>query len=162
LQQTEEILGFPLPEVISVLYTELANGGFGPGYGLRGAVGGYGTVGTVLPKGERWRSDETLVMYHARRDGHLVDLHRYASRWQEEGRRRWLELPADGFPLQCFPICSLGCDQEVVVNTHGHVFYWGPAEEKDMFTFSDRRMSFEQWMWMLLKNYPDAIYTFPA
>src|SRR5215472_5374022 len=66
LQKTEAILGFPLPPFIRLLYTELANGGFGPGGGLRGAMGGYGTVGTALPNGQVFLNDETLVKYHSR------------------------------------------------------------------------------------------------
>lgn len=38
----ENALGFPLPPLLRRLYLELANGGFGPGYGLSG-VGGRGT-----------------------------------------------------------------------------------------------------------------------
>src|SRR5712691_9814035 len=31
---TEDLLGFPLPPLLRTLYQQLANGGFGPGYGL--------------------------------------------------------------------------------------------------------------------------------
>jgi hypothetical protein len=40
LQATEDILGFSLPGTLRRLYAEVANGGFGPGYGILGAVGG--------------------------------------------------------------------------------------------------------------------------
>ena len=43
LHATEENLGRPLPLLHRILYKELANGGFGPGVGLRGVTGGYGT-----------------------------------------------------------------------------------------------------------------------
>jgi hypothetical protein len=40
LAETERLLGFALPAALRGLYKEVANGGFGPGYGLVGAVGG--------------------------------------------------------------------------------------------------------------------------
>jgi hypothetical protein len=40
LAASERQLGFRLPTVVQQLYTQVANGGFGPGYGLLGLVGG--------------------------------------------------------------------------------------------------------------------------
>lgn len=37
---TEAAIGFPLPPLLHRLFREVGNGGFGPGYGLRGAIGG--------------------------------------------------------------------------------------------------------------------------
>lgn len=37
----ENELGFQLPPLLSQLYTQVANGGFGPGYGIFGLEGGY-------------------------------------------------------------------------------------------------------------------------
>jgi hypothetical protein len=37
----ENKLGFRLPPLLREIYSELANGGFGPGYGLIGLTGGY-------------------------------------------------------------------------------------------------------------------------
>jgi hypothetical protein len=34
-------LGFPLPPLLRELYTQVGNGGFGPGYGIFGLEGGY-------------------------------------------------------------------------------------------------------------------------
>jgi len=34
-------MGFPYPPLLRTLYLRLANGGFGPAYGLVGAFGGY-------------------------------------------------------------------------------------------------------------------------
>jgi hypothetical protein len=41
IAQTEHELGFELPPLLRMLYQELGNGGFGPGYGLLGASGGH-------------------------------------------------------------------------------------------------------------------------
>jgi hypothetical protein len=40
LAETERLLGFALPAALRGLYKEVANGGFGPGYGIVGAMGG--------------------------------------------------------------------------------------------------------------------------
>jgi hypothetical protein len=37
---SEQLLGFPLPPALQQLYGQVANGGFGPGHGLLGLVGG--------------------------------------------------------------------------------------------------------------------------
>ncbi|HZS77994.1 MAG TPA: SMI1/KNR4 family protein [Ktedonobacteraceae bacterium] len=47
LAAAEKELGFALPATLRALYIELANGGFGPGYGLRGVVGGLPVHGTI-------------------------------------------------------------------------------------------------------------------
>jgi hypothetical protein len=41
LRATEEALGISLPSMLRALYAQVANGGFGPAYGITGARGGY-------------------------------------------------------------------------------------------------------------------------
>lgn len=41
IRVTERNLGFALPHMLRDLYLRVANGGFGPGTGLRGVEGGY-------------------------------------------------------------------------------------------------------------------------
>ena len=41
LLQSEERLGFVLPEILRSIYTNGANGGFGPGYGVMGIIDGF-------------------------------------------------------------------------------------------------------------------------
>ena len=40
--ETEYLLGFALPHLLRELFMTVANGGFGPGYGLNGVIGGFG------------------------------------------------------------------------------------------------------------------------
>lgn len=44
IARTEELLGFDLPTFWRDLYTLVGNGGFGPGYGIVGALGGHTTA----------------------------------------------------------------------------------------------------------------------
>src|SRR5579872_2241385 len=56
LHITEEILGFPLPPLLRTVYSQVANGGFGPGYGLLGAAGGYdSTLGYHISNKRHYR-----------------------------------------------------------------------------------------------------------
>jgi hypothetical protein len=41
ITETERQLGFSLPVLLRLLYTQIANGGFGPGYGIIGIPGGF-------------------------------------------------------------------------------------------------------------------------
>ena len=41
IARAEAELGFKLPELLARIYREIANGGFGPGYGIIGLTGGY-------------------------------------------------------------------------------------------------------------------------
>ena len=41
IQDAQLALGFRLPRLLSDIYTTLANGGFGPGYGVMGVSGGF-------------------------------------------------------------------------------------------------------------------------
>ncbi len=41
IEQAERDLGFSIPPLLRACYLQIANGGFGPGYGLVGVAGGY-------------------------------------------------------------------------------------------------------------------------
>lgn len=73
LAETEQRLGFALPPLLRRVYGEVGNGGFGPGYGLIGALGGaqddrgdtiveayLGRMGTD-PRDPFWAWPEKLV-----------------------------------------------------------------------------------------------------
>lgn len=110
LRATEEALGFPLPALLRALYAQLANGGFGPGAGLRGVIGGYGT-----PEHEGEDMDETIVgVYNFHRQtARLVDLAAYAAGWRQgPANTRLLILSAAVWPQQLLSFCNLGDVQE--------------------------------------------------
>ena len=49
LRASEQALGFPLPPLLRTLYAQVANGGFGPDHGIKGALGGFaGDLGTIV------------------------------------------------------------------------------------------------------------------
>ena len=114
LAATESALGFSLSPLLRAIYAEVANGGFGPGTGLRGAIGGEGS-GVVLNNGE----DESIVGCYAsdRNHAQLIDLADYE--WQalptesvnkglsiagwyasDESTGQIFELPDDDWPTR--------------------------------------------------------------
>ena len=54
MEAAEELLGFSLPPLLRALYTEVADGGYGPGYGLSRLNGGPGRS-IVASDRELWR-----------------------------------------------------------------------------------------------------------
>src|SRR5439155_12589651 len=82
LLATEVALGFPLPPILRTLYAQVANGGFGPGFGIVGALGGFGC---------RSIGGNIVEAYHALMDKTpLVDYTRYK---KVSGARTAFELP---------------------------------------------------------------------
>jgi hypothetical protein len=57
VDEAEQALGCPLPSILRRLYLEVANGGFGPGYGILGLSGGHGLApdGTAIERYRRFR-----------------------------------------------------------------------------------------------------------
>lgn len=107
---SEAFLGFVLPPLLRALYTEVANGGLGFGYGIHGAMGGFDGRG----------SGTIVQQYLSRSSGEearLIDLADYDERWEEvtgecrdRGVRafRHLILPAHLWPERFLPICNWG------------------------------------------------------
>ncbi|WP_417386464.1 SMI1/KNR4 family protein [Gimesia sp.] len=59
--QTTKQLGFSLPILLSECYLQLANGGFGPGYGVMGLAGGATSdFGDLLETFQQLKSDHEL------------------------------------------------------------------------------------------------------
>lgn len=58
--ETEQQFGFSLPVLLRLLYTRVANGGFGPGFGIIGAKNGFPGVNHVsgdIAHRYRWEID---------------------------------------------------------------------------------------------------------
>ena len=77
---TEEALGFSLPPLLRALYTTLANGSFGPGYGIQGAIGGFdsGGTGTILKYLSHIDTEDVSPWC---RDRRVIDIADYDDHW---------------------------------------------------------------------------------
>ncbi|MBN2292697.1 MAG: SMI1/KNR4 family protein [Pirellulales bacterium] len=59
VEKAELRLGFPIPPILFECYTKIANGGFGPGYGLIGLEGGATSdYGTIVETYHQLKSDQ--------------------------------------------------------------------------------------------------------
>jgi len=97
---TEAALGYPLPPMLRVLYQNVANGGFGPDYGIYGVQGG-------------WSMDE---------DDHYFTLDQWRAQ-ERKGRNTTdislsalgldltapCEAPGRLHPVALIPVCYMGC-----------------------------------------------------
>jgi hypothetical protein len=95
LEETERQLGFPLPPLLRELYSKVANGGFGPGYGLLGARGGAPVD---------WAKD-IADAYRTDRD----PSHRLEQSDAERGDPDWFEPYYDEWPGRVVRLVHWGC-----------------------------------------------------
>jgi hypothetical protein len=82
LAESEERIGFDLPPLLRSIYSEIANGGFGPGYGFIGLI-------TRVPLGQ-FKGDSAVELFESFRDGDL-------------------ENPTWVWPERLIPSCDWGC-----------------------------------------------------
>jgi hypothetical protein len=111
-------LGFPLPPLLGRLWVEVANGGFGPGYGLFGLAGGHVAQGSEL----------TVA------DGYLMDLDEPGSEVLYEG----------GWPKKLVRICDWGCWHASAIDcttSEGEV-----VDLPESGGLNRKAMTFAQWM----------------
>ncbi len=80
LEKAERDLGFCLPQIMKQIYTDVANGGFGPGYGIMGVDGGFADD----------MNDTVVSLYGSYRQSDPED-------------------PSWSWPVGWLPICHWGC-----------------------------------------------------
>jgi hypothetical protein len=80
LSDTEQQLGFNLPPLLRLLYAQVANGGIGPGYGIYGAIGGYGDFGNT----DQRRIPQRHIVHRYRQEVNLAEAY---IQWRRDGWR---------------------------------------------------------------------------
>lgn len=138
-QETEARLGFPLPSLLRTLYLNVANGGFGPGTGIRGIDGGYNSA---IP-GE----NETKA--------HTFDFTVYKEQEAQSVARGWRPLmlvPREQWLEHLLPICDLGCCMEACVDIHKRMFITEPSDSNDFYTLEHLPWAFEEWLWRWVRG----------
>lgn len=157
VQTTEAQLGFPLPSLLKALYTHIANGGFGPGAGLRGIAGGYGSIESGTHAGD---TETVMDQYKWRSHKRAFDLAEYGK--QEQGNEKPINLliPYGEWYRALLPICHLGCVQQACVDSQERMFVTAPVESNDVYWLSQLPWTLEEWLWRwvkgeeLLERYP--------
>ncbi len=154
LLATEEALGFPLPPLLRALYANIANGGFGPGHGIRGAIGGFdgGETGTIL---KYLSSIDTEYVYPWCSERRVINFADDDDQWEEltgEGRNgvvrtvRYLKLSSCFWPEQFLQICDWDCVNESCLDCKtGCVYLFGMAEDESHL-IQLQASSLEEWL----------------
>ena len=133
MQATETALGFPLPPLVRALYAEVANGGFGPGAGIQGALGGYGSrtgePASTIVDDYHFRCQVGYANMRRSDPVRFVDLANYAQHWKPtpSGKGQLL-LPYTVWPEQLLPLEDVGCCMHVCLDCKtGGVFCTAPS-----------------------------------
>ena len=117
LRLSEEALGFPYPSTLRNLYLRLANGGFGPAYGLVGAFCGYADA-MQKEKQHEYRLRESIISRSYPGRTSFFDLVPYGDQ-----KRLYLEI---SWPTHLIYLCEWGCGYFSFVHARtGRVYYVG-------------------------------------
>jgi hypothetical protein len=140
LLATEEALGFPLPPLLRTLYAQIANGGFGPGYGLHGALGGFDEAGNLV---------DGYTFHRTRSE--LIDLEAYASASSIDAS---IDLPDTVWPRYFLYLCDWGCATTSCLDAvTGRVYVRYPSHtEIHAFTLRLEAPSLDAWLELWLTD----------
>lgn len=172
IRETEQVLKFSLPPLLRFLYLHLANGGFGPGYGIIGAIGGYPLddgMGDDIAHGYLTNSrrnklvqlDElemtskvqwhhTLKMLPAEQtvdwENKPVKLDDYPL-GPHDGEVYLYELPEDTWPDRLLPLCYWGCGIASCMDaTTDHIYQVFASIRGRHYIVEYRAASLEEWL----------------
>ncbi len=154
IKQTERQLGFSLPPLLRLLYTQIANGGFGPGYGITGAIGGYPFLDISL-KGDIAQAYHQAVKEAAEyRQSCTNDMSRDAIK--KVGKAPFLVGPDNKliwedddvpslWPEHLLPLCQWGCNISTYIHTDTGQIFQGMGDPY-LFVASSLEEWLERWL----------------
>ena len=109
-------LGFVLPPLLRQLYTQVANGGFGPGYGIFGLEGGYTDPQIINPDFIKNSQGGTLIEWYFNQRGMDDRIPELSYEFDPEGKSTLFVDPKPKLDTwnwfdKLVPICNHGCWQ---------------------------------------------------
>lgn len=141
LLATEAALGFPLPTTLRTLYAQVANGGFGPGFGIVGAIDGFastGLGGNIVETYIALNANTTAVDYrHYQLDHHNQIV---------------FELPHTVWSHQLLPLCDWGCLITSSLDMNNGQILRGAPTSRTSYTLRVQADSLEAWLEAWLQN----------
>lgn len=141
---TEAQLGFPLPPLLKALYIQVANGGFGPGTGLRGASGGY--------KGIYPDHDGTIPTQKHTETFSFATYQEHASQAVAQGKRAHMVVPYGDWLDHLLPICDLGCCEEACIDNRERMFIVAPINNDKAYSLFQLPWDFEELLWRWVRD----------
>lgn len=149
VQATEALLGVSLPPLLKALYTRVANGGFGPGGGFYGIVGGYGS----RESGTRTDDIQTLMeRYQGRSSKRFSDINKYAKQERDREKPVSVLIPYGEWWQELLPVCDLGCVQEVCVDSQERMFVVAPIDSNEVYWLSQLPWTLDEWLWRWVRS----------
>ncbi len=143
VRATEQRLGFALPVLLRQLYQQVANGGFGPGSGLRGVEGGY--------QGASLHQPSAASLAH-RKGFSYATYQEQAARSAAQGLRAGMRVPAGQWLEHLLPLCDLGCCEAIGVDDQGRLFLLAPTESNAFSSLEQLPWTLEQWLWRWVRG----------
>ena len=141
LLATEDKLGFPLPPALRALYAHIANGGFGPAFGIIGAIGGF-------PSKVDFHCDDITDGYHTDRGVDHIDIGQFESAFVAHER---VLLPQYVWPDYLLPLCYYGCGMVLYIHAlKGSILLFDPVLEGCIMT--REASSLEEWLLHWIKD----------
>jgi len=149
LRATETALGFLLPPVLRALYAEVANGGFGLGGGIQGALGGFGSrtdePAMTIVDDYQWHRQIGYTEVGRRGPVRLIDLAKTAEHWKRGSGREDLLLPHEIWPEQLLSLEDLGCCMEACLDCKtGRVLCVAPSGNDEEYEIGPIASSLEE------------------
>lgn len=126
---TEEILGFPLPPLLRAVYSQIANGGFGPGYGILGAVGGY----------------DSFINYHLSEKRHYRQVD-FADMERRSTSAEVILIPDYVWPDRFLCFCHWGCAIYSYIDCETGRIFRGESWWQNAYGFKYEAPSLEHWL----------------
>ncbi len=142
LRQTEARLGFALPTSLRELYLHVANGGFGPGAGLRGVIGGYSD----------YDDDNTLAACYLSYTRNSCIPLSDAILEHKQSRKKIHRLPNAVWPCQLLLLLDLGCTQQICIDPQEALFLTAPSEHEDYYQLVQLPWTLTEWLWRWIRN----------
>jgi SMI1 / KNR4 family (SUKH-1) len=152
LRLSEEAMGFPYPPLLRTLYLRLANGGFGPAYGLVGAFGGYADAIHTEGRHE-FMLQESVVYPSFSEEITLIDIEQCE---KPGGDRKKIYIDPAVWPKHLIELCEWGCGYFSLLHApSGRVYYFG---EDYLFQQAN---SLEEWLerWLRGENLEQVNWT---
>ncbi len=135
LLATEATLGFALPTNLRSLYTQVANGGFGPGFGIVGALNGFSSAGL---------GGNIIEAYAALNANTTVE--DYTRYQQAHNNQTIYVLPQTVWSRHLLPLCDWGCLITSFLDIdNGHILRGAPTS-RTSYTLRPQAASLEAWL----------------
>lgn len=172
--KTEQQLRFALPPLLRLLYTRVANGGFGPGYGIIGAIGGFsftGSGGKDIVEGYRWQIDGCKLVHledyemltweqyieqqrirraaKGRADESFIQTEWSVDEQEEMDKPCFYQLPYEVWPERLVTLCDWGCAITTHLDTQTEHIYQGTGGDQHYllrFVASSLQEWLERWL----------------